>query len=105
MFKYKTDKHGNLQKSKVRLVVCDNQQQNHHLPTKTTTLAITSLHTLLAVIAKFDFETLQLNAVNVFVYANLDEIVFMKMLSGDMQSNKVLKLNKALYGLRRSPLL
>ena len=105
VFKYKTDKHGNLQKCKARLVVCGNQQRNHNLPTRATTLAITSLHILLAVTAKFDLETLQLNAVNAFVYANLDKTVFMRMLPGYMQSGKVLKLNKVLYGLRRSPLL
>ena len=43
VFKYKTDKYGNLQKCKARLVVCGNQQQNHDLPTRATTLGITSL--------------------------------------------------------------
>ena len=105
MFKYKTDKHGNLQKCKARLVVCGNQQQNHDFPTRATTLAITSLRILLAVAAKFDLETLQLDAVNAFVHANLDETVFMRIPPGYLQSGKVLKLNKALYGLRRSPLL
>ena len=105
MFKYKTDKHGNLQKCKARLVVCGNQQQNHDLPTRATTLAITSLRILLAVAAKFNLETLQLDAVNAFVHADLDETVFMRMPPGYLQSGKVLKLNKALYGLRRSLLL
>ena len=58
MLKYKTDKHGNLQKCKARLVVCGNQQQNHNLLTRVTTLAITLLRTLLVVAAKFDLETL-----------------------------------------------
>ena len=105
MFKYKMDKHGNLQKCKARLVVYGNQQQNHNFPTRVTTLAITSLHILLAVAAKFNLETLQLDAVNAFVHADLDETVFMRMPPGYLQSGKVLKLNKALYGLRRSPLL
>ena len=105
VFRYKTDKHGNLQKCKAKLVVCGNQQRNHNLPTQATTLAITSLRILLAVAAKFDLETLQLDAVNAFVHANLDETVFMRIPPGYLQSGKVLKLNKALYGLRRSPLL
>ena len=105
VFKYKTDKHDQLQKYKARLVVCDNQQKCHDLPTRATTLAITSLHVLLALVAKFDLETLQLDAVNVFVHANLDETVFIKMPPGYNKQGKVLKLNKTLYGLRQSPLL
>ena len=105
VFRYKMDKHGNLQKCKARLVVCGNQQRNHDFPTRATTLAITSLRILLAVATKFDLETLQVDAVNAFVHANLDETVFMRIPPGYLQSGKVLKLNKALYGLRRSPLL
>ena len=100
VFKYKTDKHGNLQKCKARLVVCGNQQQNYNLPTWATTLAITSLRILLAVTARFNLETLQLDTGNAFVHADLDETVFMRMLLGYLQSGKVLKLNKALYNLR-----
>ena len=108
VYKYKTDKHGQLQKCKARLVVCGNQQKHHNLPTRATTLAMTSLRVLLAVAAKFDLETLQLDAVdavNAFVHADLDETVFMRMPPGFSENGKVLRLNRALYGLRRSPLL
>ena len=105
VFKYKTDKHGRLQKCKARLVVCGNQQKHHDLPTRAPTLAITSLRVLLAVATKLDLETLQLDAVNAFVHANLDETVFMRMPPGYGENGKVLRLNKALYGLRQSPLL
>ena len=67
VFKYKTDKHNRLQKCKSRLVVCGNQQQQHDLLTRATTLAATFLRVLLALTAKFDLETLQLDAVNAFV--------------------------------------
>ena len=73
--------------------------------TRATTLATTSLHVLLVLVAKFDLEILQLDAVNAFVHADLDETVFMRMLPGYGKQSKVLKLNKALYGLRQSPLL
>ena len=106
VFKYKTDKHNRLQKCKSKLVVCGNQQRQHDLPTRATTLAATSLQVLLALTAKFDLETLQLDAVNAFVHAELlDETVFMRMPPGYAEQEKVLKLNKALYGLRQSPLL
>lgn len=105
VFKYKTDKHGRLQKYKARLVVCGNQQQHHNLPTRVTTLAITSLRVLLVVAAKFDLETLQLDAVNVFVHAELDKTVFMRMPLGYSKRGKVLRLKRAFYGLQRSFLL
>lgn len=104
VFKYTTDKHGRLQKCKARVVVCGNQQKHHDLPTRATTLAITSLRILLAIAAKFDLETLQLDAVNAFVHADMDETVFLRMPPGYSENGKVLRLNKALYGLRRSPL-
>ena len=58
VFNYKTNKNGNLQICKARLVICGNQQQNLDLPTRAITLVITSLCTLLAVVAKFNLETL-----------------------------------------------
>lgn len=48
---------------------------------------------------KFDLETLQLDIVNVFVYANLNKRVFIRMLPKYIKSGKILKLNKILYGL------
>lgn len=105
VFVYKTDKHGFLQKCKARLVVCGNQQARGDLPTRATTLASTAFRTLMAVTAKFDLETTQMDAVNAFVHCDLDEVVYMRMPPGYAKPGKVLRLNKALYGLRRSPLL
>jgi len=105
VFVYKTDKHGYLQKCKARLVVCGNQQAQGDLPTRATTLASTAFRTLMAVTAKFDLETIQMDAVNAFVHCDLDEVVYMKMPPGFVKAGKVLRLRKALYGLRRSPLL
>jgi Reverse transcriptase (RNA-dependent DNA polymerase) len=48
---------------------------------------------------------IQYDAVNAFVNASLDEDVFMRLPPGYRKAGKVLKLNKALFGLRRSPLL
>ena len=52
-------------------------------------------------IAKFDLETYQLDAVNAFVHAEIDEIVYMRLLPGFTEAGKVFILNKALYGLCR----
>ena len=105
VFKYKTDKHSREQKCKARLVVSGNQQKHHDILTRTTTLAITFLRVLLALTVKFNQETIQFVAVNAFVYAGLDKTVFIRMPPGYGENGKILRLNKALYGLRRSPLL
>ena len=105
VFVYKTDKHGFLQKCKARLVVCGNQQAPGDLPTRATTLASASFRTLMAITAKFGLETIQIDIVNVFVYYNLDEVVYIKLPPGYTKKGKVLRLRKVLYRLRRFPLL
>jgi hypothetical protein len=76
VFLYKLDKHGRLLKCKARLVIRGDQQKECHLLTRATTLATTSLRVLQATTAKFDLETLQIDAVNAFVHAEIDELVF-----------------------------
>ncbi len=78
VFVYKTDKHGLLRSCKARLVVCRNQQARGDLPTRADTLANTTFRALMAITARFDLETRQLDAVNAFVNAHLDEVVFMR---------------------------
>ncbi len=77
-----------------------NQQKRPDLPTKDSTLEITSLRVRLALVAKFNLETLQLNEIDAFVDADLDKTVFMRMPPGYDEQGKVLKLNTALYSLR-----
>ena len=48
---------------------------------------------------------IQYDAVNAFVHARLDEIVYMRMPPGYEEKGFVLLLQKALYELRKSPLL
>src|SRR6266516_3418310 len=54
VFTYKTDKHNRITKCRARLVVCGNQRRECDLPTRATTLATTSLRTLLAIVAKIN---------------------------------------------------
>jgi hypothetical protein len=80
-------------------VVCGNQQESGDLPTRATILAATFFRTLMAVVAKFDLETIQLDAINAFVNADLDELVYMRTPPGFPVKNHVLRLNRAFYGL------
>lgn len=103
---YKFDKHGRFNKCKARLVVRGDQQarsQNHE--TYAATLAGRSFRTLIAIATRFDLELIQYDVVNAFVHAPIDQDVFMKMPDGYRKKGTILQLNKALYGLRISPLL
>ena len=55
----------------------------------------------MAIIIKFDLETTQIDIVNVFVYCDLDEVVYIKLPPGFTKGkkDKVLRLKKALYRL------
>jgi hypothetical protein len=106
VYTYKFDKHHRLQKVKARLVVRGDQQPRSLTESNyAATLAGRSFRTIMAIAARFDMELLQYDAVNAFVNANLDEDIYMRMPPGHKKPGTVLKLNKALYGLRRSPIL
>ena len=106
VYVYKFDKHGRFCKCKARLVVRGDQQaRSLRENTYAATLAGRSFRTLIAIAARFDLELIQYDAVNAFVNAKLDEDIYMKMPPGHRRSGTILKLHKALYGLRKSPLL
>jgi hypothetical protein len=106
VYVYKFDKHGRFLKTKARLVVRGDQQAKSLTEdTYAATLAGRSFRTIIAIAARFDLELIQYDAVNAFVNAKLEEDVFMKMPPGHRRTGTILKLSKALYGLRKSPLL
>jgi hypothetical protein len=73
---------------------------------RATILASTTFRTLIAITTKFNLETTQIDVVNAFVYCDLDEVVYIKLPLGfNGKKDKVLRLRKALYGLRRLLLL
>jgi hypothetical protein len=106
VYVYKFNKHGRLQKCKARLVVRGDQQTRNELQdTYAATLAGRSFRTFMAIAARFDLELKQYDAVNAFMNAQLETPVYMRMPPGYRENGKVYRLNKALYGLRISPLL
>ncbi|KAF4429175.1 Retrovirus-related Pol polyprotein from transposon TNT 1-94 [Colletotrichum fructicola] len=102
---YKFDKHNRLVKFKARICVRGDLQPMSGMETYASTLAGTSFRTLMAVTARFNLETIQLDAVNAFTNAVLDELVYVWFPPGFNRSGYCIILRKALYGLRRSPLL
>lgn len=106
VYTYKFNTKGALARVKARLVVRgDQQRRNFADENYAATLAVRSFRTVLALAARFDLELKQFDAVNAFVNAKLDEDIFMEMPTGTRKPGRILRLNKALYGLRKSPLL
>jgi len=61
----------------------------------------------MAITAKFDLETTQIDTVNAFVHYDLNKVVYIKLPLGfnKGKTDKVLRLRKALYRLQQLPLL
>jgi hypothetical protein len=106
VYTYKLDKEHHFIKCKARLVVRGDQQRNVTAQeTYTATLASRSFQMALVIAARFDLELKQFNVTNAFVHALINRIVYIKMPRGYSIPGKILKLDKALYSLRISPLL
>lgn len=105
VFTYKCDADGYLIKHKARLVVRGDLQKLNDQDVYPATLAFKVFRTLVALIAAFKLETRQLDAVNAFLNAHNDEAVYCYLPDGYKQPKKVMKVLKALYGQRKSPLL
>src|SRR5699024_576416 len=96
---------GYLVKFKARICVRGDLQEMSFDDTRAATLAAKTFRTLMSITARFDLETHQFDAVNAFLNSKLDETVYVELPDGYKQSGVVLQLNRALYGLRRSPRL
>jgi hypothetical protein len=59
----------------------------------------------MAITARFNLKTRQLNVINAFVNCDLNKIVYIRLSPGFKKPEKILLLKKALYKLRRLSLL
>lgn len=106
VFTYKKDANGTLLKHKARLCVRgDLQVYNSREEVAAATGAFRTFRILAAIAAAFDLEIWQLDAVNAFVNADIDEDIYIDAPPRVGHRGQCLKLHKALYGLRKSPLL
>jgi len=105
VFTYKFDTDGYLIKFKARLVVRGDLQPTSRQDTYAATLAARVFRCLIAIAAQFDLDTHQLDAVNAFTNSDLDEEVYIRFPEGFGNVGFCIRLLRALYGLRRSPLL
>lgn len=105
VFNYKFDSDGYLVKLKVRICVRGDLQKLSTEEKYSATLAARTARAVLALVAAFDLDTHQFDAVNAFLNSTLDETVITEMPEGFRQSGYYWKLLRALYGLRKSPRL
>jgi hypothetical protein len=105
VFTYKFDIDGYLVKFKARLVVRGDLQPLIGQDNYTATLAARVFHALIAIAAQFDLDIHQLDAINAFTNSDLDEEVYIRFPDGFEKLGFCIRLLRALYRLRRSPLL
>jgi hypothetical protein len=105
VFTYKYDTDGYLDRYKARICVRGDLQPTSDKDSYAATLAAKVFRSLMAIAARFDLEAVQIDAVNAFINGLLDEEVYTYLPDGFKIPGKLLRLKRALYGLRRSPLL
>jgi hypothetical protein len=105
VFTYKFDNNGFLINYKARLVVRGDLQTASEKDTYAATLAARAFRCIMSLIATFDLETWQADASSAFTNSYLDETVYVECPEGFAQPGQCILLRRALYGLRRSPIL
>jgi len=105
VFTYKFDTDGYLTKFKARICVRGDLQQPSKEDNYAATLAAKTLRLLCGIVAAFDLEATQFDAVNAFIHSPLEEEIYVQYPDGFTASGRCLRLRKALYGLRQSPKL
>ena len=103
-FVYKFDENGFLDKFKVRLVARRDLQSTEE-DTYAATLAAQIFRAVTAIIAAFDLEMRQFDAVNAFANVNLPTPLLSPCVEGYEQPGFILWITKAIYGLKTSAVL
>ena len=94
-----------MERFKARLCVRGDRQPVTGRETYAATLVARTFRILIAVCAKFGLIMKQYDVEGAFTYSWLDEDVWCRLPQGYYQRGMLWKLQKALYGLRASPLL
>ncbi|KAL2122403.1 hypothetical protein VTJ04DRAFT_2858 [Mycothermus thermophilus] len=108
VFAYKFDQDGYLTACKARICVRGDLQETSPLDrTYAATLAARSFRSMMAIAAQFDLEVKQLDIKQAFLNASRAgrSVVTCELPDGFKEDGMVVELDKALYGLRDSPLL
>jgi hypothetical protein len=105
VFTYKSDETGYLQRHKARICVRGDLQYQTDNDFYAATGAYRSFRLLMALVCAFGLICQQVDVKNAFTNAHMDEEVYCYAPQGFEIPGMVIRLLKALYGLRRSPKL
>ena len=106
VYVYKFMKKKMLMKCKMCLIMWDDQQvKSNSVDIYAIILAICFFHVFITLTVWFDLKLIQYDTVNIFMHANLNETVFMKMSNRYWKTDYILKFNKILYKLQKFSLL
>jgi hypothetical protein len=105
IFDYKFDHNGYLARYLARICVRGDLQPMSEQETYAATVKMKIFRFILALTAAFDLDTWHADITNAFLNSLLDEEIYCKLPDGFTQPGKCIKLLRALYGLRRAPLL
>lgn len=106
IFRIKTNPDGSLDKYKARLVIkgCSLREGVDFDETYSPVTRLESIRTLFSIAAVNDLEVYQMDVKSVFLNGRLEELIYMEQPNGFVDStNRVCKLNKALYGFPQAP--
>lgn len=105
VFKLKRDENGNIVKFKARLVAKGYSQRYgvDYEETFSPVVRYVSIRYLLALAVEGDWKMTQMDAITAFLQGHLNEEIYMSQPEGfDDGSDKVCKLNRAVYGLKQA---
>lgn len=105
VYTYKFDQDGYLIKFKARICVRGDLETITHEDKRAVTLAAKTARMIFALIAAYDLDVRQRDAVTAFLNATLEKETYTQMPEGFSIPGKCWRLHRALYGLRVSPRL
>lgn len=104
VFKKKKDSEGNIQVYKARLVARGFQQEGVSFDeVYSPVTSLVTVRCLVSIAACYNWELHQADICSAFLHSHIDEDVYIMLPDGHNQCGKVVKLKRAIYGLKKAP--
>jgi hypothetical protein len=105
VYKLKRDVNNRIARFKARLVAKGYFQRQgiDYFDTFAPVMAYRTLRVILSLAAMMDLEIKQVDIVTAFLHADVKEDIYMELPDGYEKDDKVMKLKKAIYGIKQAP--